>query len=65
MNENLIEITGMTKVYGEDEAAVYALAGVDVQVHRGELLPPTALCWTCFVNTQILATFLEVSRCNS
>ena len=38
MNENLIEITGMTKVYGEDEAAVYALAGVDVQVHRGEFV---------------------------
>jgi len=38
MNENLIEITGMTKVYGEDEAAVYALAGVDVQVQRGEFV---------------------------
>lgn len=38
MNNNLIEITGMTKVYGEDEAAVYALAGVDVQVARGEFV---------------------------
>lgn len=38
MNTNLIEITGMTKVYGEDEAAVYALAGVDVQVARGEFV---------------------------
>ncbi|RJP49720.1 MAG: ABC transporter ATP-binding protein [Anaerolineaceae bacterium] len=38
MNNNLIEITGMTKVYGEDEAAVYALAGVDVQVVRGEFV---------------------------
>jgi putative ABC transport system ATP-binding protein len=28
----------MTKVYGEDEAAVYALAGVDVQVARGEFV---------------------------
>lgn len=38
MNDYLIEITGMKKVYGEDEAAVYALAGVDVQVSRGEFV---------------------------
>jgi putative ABC transport system ATP-binding protein len=36
--EPLIEIRAMTKVYGEDEAAVYALAGVDVQVERGEFV---------------------------
>jgi putative ABC transport system ATP-binding protein len=34
----LIEIRAMTKVYGEEEAAVYALAGVDVQVERGEFV---------------------------
>ena len=38
MNNYLIEITGMTKVYGEDEAAVHALDGVDVQVERGEFV---------------------------
>ncbi|MBI3737567.1 MAG: ABC transporter ATP-binding protein [Chloroflexi bacterium] len=38
MNNNLIDITGMTKVYGEDDAAVHALAGVDVQVERGEFV---------------------------
>jgi len=36
--ESLIEIHKMTKVYGEEEAAVYALAGVDVQVERGEFV---------------------------
>jgi putative ABC transport system ATP-binding protein len=36
--ESLIETRAMTKVYGEDEAAVYALAGVDVQVERGEFV---------------------------
>ncbi|MCX6057468.1 MAG: ABC transporter ATP-binding protein [Chloroflexi bacterium] len=38
MNNNLIEITGMTKIYGMDEAAVSALAGVDVDVSRGEFV---------------------------
>ncbi len=38
MNNSLIEITGMTKVYGMDEAAVSALAGVDVEVARGEFV---------------------------
>ncbi|MFZ5821499.1 MAG: ABC transporter ATP-binding protein [Chloroflexota bacterium] len=38
MNNNLIEITGMKKVYGEEDAAVHALAGVDVQVARGEFV---------------------------
>jgi len=38
MNNYLIEITGLTKVYGEDDAAVHALTGVDVQVERGEFV---------------------------
>ncbi len=36
--ESLIEIRAMTKVYGEEEAAVYALAGVGVLVKRGEFV---------------------------
>lgn len=38
MNNTLIEITGLTKVYGEGDAEVHALAGVDVQVQRGEFV---------------------------
>ena len=38
MNNYLIEITGMTKVYGEGDAEVRALAGVDIQVERGEFV---------------------------
>lgn len=38
MDKPLIEITDLTKVYGEGEAAVYALAGVDVQVASGEFV---------------------------
>ena len=38
MNNNLIEITGLTKIYGMDEAAVSALAGVNVDVLRGEFV---------------------------
>ena len=38
MNDNLIEITGLTKIYGMDEAAVSALAGVSVDVSRGEFV---------------------------
>ncbi len=38
MNNHLIEITGMTKIYGIDEAAVSALAGVNVDVSRGEFV---------------------------
>ncbi len=38
MNNYLIEISGMIKVYGEGDAAVHALAGVDVQVERGEFV---------------------------
>jgi putative ABC transport system ATP-binding protein len=36
--ENLIEITGMTKVYGSGEVAVHALRGVDARVKRGEFV---------------------------
>ncbi|KAF0111813.1 MAG: Uncharacterized protein FD147_615 [Chloroflexi bacterium] len=35
---SLIEIKELTKVYGEEEATVYALAGVDVQVKKGEFV---------------------------
>ena len=38
MNNHLIEITGMTKIYGEDEATVSALAGVNVDVSRGDFV---------------------------
>ena len=38
MENNLIEITGLTKIYGMDEAAVSALAGVNVDVSRGEFV---------------------------
>jgi putative ABC transport system ATP-binding protein len=38
MNDYLIEITGITKIYGMDEAAVSALAGVSVDVSRGEFV---------------------------
>jgi putative ABC transport system ATP-binding protein len=36
--ESLIEIRDMIKVYGEEEAAIYALDGVDVQVEKGEFV---------------------------
>ncbi len=36
MTNPLIEIKEMTKVYGEGEAAVHALAGVDVKIDNGE-----------------------------
>lgn len=38
MNNNLIEIKSLTKVYGEGEAEVHALAGVDMEVQRGEFV---------------------------
>jgi putative ABC transport system ATP-binding protein len=38
MNNNLIEISGLTKVYGMDEAAVNALDGVELQVEPGEFV---------------------------
>lgn len=38
MSAPIIEIREMTKVYGMDEATVHALAGVDVDVKRGEFV---------------------------
>jgi len=38
MSAPIIEIREMTKVYGMDEATVHALAGVDVDVQRGEFV---------------------------
>jgi putative ABC transport system ATP-binding protein len=35
VTENLIDTTGLTKVYGMGDVAVHALRGVDVQVERG------------------------------
>ncbi|MEJ5198821.1 MAG: ABC transporter ATP-binding protein [Anaerolineae bacterium] len=37
-NENVIEIRGLTRVYGMEDAMVHALAGVDLQVKRGEFV---------------------------
>jgi putative ABC transport system ATP-binding protein len=38
MSKPLIEIQGMTKVYGMGEATVHALAGVDMTVEKGEFV---------------------------
>ena len=38
MNNVLIDVEGLTKVYGEGEAAIYALAGVDLSIGRGEFV---------------------------
>lgn len=38
MTASLIDIREMTKVYGVDESTVYALAGVNVDVGRGEFV---------------------------
>jgi putative ABC transport system ATP-binding protein len=38
MNSPLIEIQGLTKVYGMEEATVHALSGVDMSVHRNEFV---------------------------
>ena len=38
MNNHLIEIQGMTKVYGMDEATVHALAGVNMSVDKNEFV---------------------------
>ena len=38
MNNLLIDIKEMTKVYGEDEATIFALAGVDLKVKNGEFV---------------------------
>ncbi len=38
MTQKLIEITGLTKVYGLGDVAVHALRGVDLGVERGEFV---------------------------
>ncbi len=38
MSQNVIEITKLTKIYGEDDARVMALREVDLQVRRGEFV---------------------------
>jgi putative ABC transport system ATP-binding protein len=38
MNENLIEINNMTKVYGMGDVAVHALRGLDLEVRHGEFV---------------------------
>jgi putative ABC transport system ATP-binding protein len=34
----VIQVEGITKVYGEEEAQVHALAGVDLRVEQGEFV---------------------------
>ena len=36
--ETVIELAGVTKVYGEGDATVHALRGVDLQIARGEIM---------------------------
>lgn len=36
--ESVFSVRGLTKTYGEGEAAVHALAGVDLTLYRGELV---------------------------
>src|SRR3990172_8648122 len=38
MNQPLIEVRELTKVYGEDDAVVHALTGVDLGIARGEFV---------------------------
>jgi len=38
MDENLIQVSGLNKVYGSGEIAVHALQDVDAQVKRGEFV---------------------------
>ncbi|HSN74338.1 MAG TPA: ABC transporter ATP-binding protein [Anaerolineae bacterium] len=37
-NDNVIEVHDLTRVYGVDDATVYALAGIDMEVRRGEFV---------------------------
>lgn len=37
-NDNVIEVHGLTRVYGVEDATVHALAGVDLEVKRGEFV---------------------------
>ena len=34
----LLELRGVTKIYGEGDAAVHALRGVDLEIARGEFV---------------------------
>ncbi len=38
LNDLVIDIRGLTRVYGADDALVHALAGVDLEVRRGEFV---------------------------
>jgi putative ABC transport system ATP-binding protein len=38
MNGHLIDVRGLIKTYGEGDAAVHALAGVDLKIERGEFV---------------------------
>jgi len=37
-NQPIIELHGVTKVYGTGQAAVYALRGVDLRIDKGEFV---------------------------
>ena len=37
-NKYLIELKGVTKVYGKGEALTYALRGIDIQINEGEFI---------------------------
>jgi putative ABC transport system ATP-binding protein len=36
--ETILELTGVTKVYGEGDATVHALRGIDLRIERGEFV---------------------------
>ncbi len=38
MSDPILQLRGITRVYGMGDAAVHALAGVDLDVHRGEFV---------------------------
>src|SRR4051812_42929543 len=38
LRDRVFHVRGLAKIYGEDSAAVTALAGVDFDLHRGELV---------------------------
>jgi putative ABC transport system ATP-binding protein len=37
-NQSLIELQGVTKVYGTGQAAMYALGGIDIRIDEGEFV---------------------------
>ncbi len=54
MTAPLVAIRGLTRVYGEGDATVRALAGVDLDVHRGEfvsLMGPSGSGKSTLLNT--------------